>query len=86
MSESSVNGEALTPTELVRFAKCHNDLVDRTRSLASSEKINMVALANETGLAYSWVRRFIDGSAVNVDITSVCTLYLALVGEDPARS
>ncbi len=85
MPEASVNSEQLSLSELVRFASRSKDLVDRTRAIASSEAINIWALSEKTGLSYSWVRRFVEGSASNEDITKVSTLYLALVGESTGR-
>jgi hypothetical protein len=70
---------------MVRFSKCHGDLVDRCRQLVSSPAISHPAIAKASGINLTWVRRFAAGRAKKADISNVCKLYLALVGESAGR-
>lgn len=79
-SDPSGNMTPLTLSEMVRFARRNNDLVERTRALARMNK-SVPDLASKTGVTESWLYRFVNERAANVDIDKVCTLYLALVGE-----
>ncbi len=78
MSEPSSN-PPLTTADLVRFAQQHQELVDRARLLGA--RANLREAAVTARVSYNWAKRFVRNEIPGIDVTRLCRLYLALLGE-----
>jgi hypothetical protein len=85
MSEAAVGAPILPTEELIRFARSHKELVDRTRAMAQRAEGTWEILAKESNIPYGWIREFANARAKHTDIGRVCTLYLVLVGEQASN-
>lgn len=76
---------SLSTPEMLRFAKRNKDLLERVKELGLKRRGSMQRVCFDAGVNYQWAKRFLAGRHKFVDITKICALYLALIGEDPAE-
>lgn len=84
MSDPSFATDPLSTAEMVRFARSHSELVNRTRALAERHE-RYERLAQEADVPYAWIREFVANRGKHHDITRVCKLFLVLVGEQASN-